>query len=145
MSEKKSPGSPYDVGYKKPPTATQFKKGESGNPKGRPKGSRNFGTIVDRVFSRKLEALDNGRSRRVQAAEVMLTKILSKAIGGDASAQRISIGLLTMPKGDTGPAPTLFQSDADRELLRAAFADNDVVAKSETPKPKRARSRKGGQ
>ena len=31
----------YEVGYGKPPQATRFQPGKSGNPKGRPKGSRN--------------------------------------------------------------------------------------------------------
>ena len=31
----------YEAGYRKPPTASQFKPGRSGNPKGRPKGARN--------------------------------------------------------------------------------------------------------
>ena len=47
MSKLKKPSmarkdqAPYEVGYGKPPSDKQFKKGQSGNPKGRPKGSRN--------------------------------------------------------------------------------------------------------
>lgn len=41
----KIPSSRYDVGYGKPPEASQFKPGQSGNPKGRPKGARNRAPI----------------------------------------------------------------------------------------------------
>ena len=40
------PDDDYAVGYKKPPLHTRFKKGQSGNPRGRPKGSKNFSTLL---------------------------------------------------------------------------------------------------
>ena len=43
----------YKVGYKKPPIENQFKEGKSGNPKGRPLGSKNFSTILKPVFTNK--------------------------------------------------------------------------------------------
>ena len=46
--------SDYEVGYGKPPQSTQFRKGRSGNPKGRPKTSKNIGTMLEEVFFRKI-------------------------------------------------------------------------------------------
>ena len=43
----------YKVGYGKPPKQTQFKKGVSGNPSGRPKGSLNMATVLQRTLSEK--------------------------------------------------------------------------------------------
>ena len=46
--------SDYKVGYKKPPLHTRFKKGQSGNPSGRPKGSKNFSTLLAEAQATKM-------------------------------------------------------------------------------------------
>jgi len=137
VAKKKAASSTYDVGYGKPPSHTRFKAGTSGNPRGRPKGTKNLATLVKNVFSRKVEVQDQGRRRRLTAAEVMLTRIMTKAISGDAASQRISIALLQMQQSDTAALPTLFESDDDRALLRQALDDLN----GDSSKKKR---RKGG-
>jgi hypothetical protein len=47
---------PYNVGYGKPPVQTRFRKGQSGNPKGRGKGSRNFATVFMAAMSQSWKA-----------------------------------------------------------------------------------------
>lgn len=44
----------YEVGFGKPPKHTQFEKGRSGNPKGRPKGSKNIPMLVREIFDEKV-------------------------------------------------------------------------------------------
>jgi hypothetical protein len=51
---KKLPKGDYDVGYGKPPPHTQFQKGVSGNPRGRPKGSKNLKTLARKVMNTKV-------------------------------------------------------------------------------------------
>jgi hypothetical protein len=115
----------YAVGYKKPPRATQFKKGQSGNPKGRPKGSKNFASQVESTFARKISVHERGKERRISMAEAILLKLTAKAIAGDMSATRLAIGLLQISQQETGrPIAESFTSESDRELLLAFLAEN---------------------
>src|ERR1700735_4184193 len=57
--------SEYKVGFGKPPKQKQFVKGQSGNPKGRPKGSRNMQSILSEVFSKIVPFYGEGAARRV--------------------------------------------------------------------------------
>ena len=50
----------YEVGYGKPPQHTQFKKGHSGNIKGRPRGSRNASTLLDEALRERVMVTENG-------------------------------------------------------------------------------------
>lgn len=84
---------PYDVGYGKPPKATQFKKGTSGNKKGRPKGSRNFQTDVQDVLSYKVPIVQNGRSRKVTSQRAILMGVTGKALAGDHKASEKMLSL----------------------------------------------------
>jgi hypothetical protein len=79
------------TGYKQPPRAGQFKKGRSGNPKGRPKGSGNFKTDLLQVMGETVFILQNGERRPVSGRKAVALKLLHGAMSGDAKA----LGTLT--------------------------------------------------
>ena len=133
--QKNAPLGAYDVGYKKPPAGQQFKKGESGNSRGRPKGSRNFEGEVKSAFGRKVVIQENGRPRRITMGQAMLMKLTAKAVGGDMGALRLAIGLLQMTQPVQAP-DNVFDSEADRALLMA-YLGGDA-----TEKPPRRRTHK---
>ena len=82
----KSAGPAYEVGYGKPPVASRFTKGQSGNPSGRPKGRKNLATVLSQALQRKVAVNDNGRRRMISVFEAAVTQVVNKAATGDARA-----------------------------------------------------------
>jgi hypothetical protein len=73
-------------GYRRPPTATRFKKGKSGNPKGRTKGKKNLGTIFNDALYRTVEVREGDRLRSISKIEAAFEVTLLKALKGDHRA-----------------------------------------------------------
>ena len=82
-------GDPYSVGYGKPPADRRFKPGQSGNPKGRPKGTRSLEAQLRDELNRKISVSENGTKRRVPKSEVMLAQLTNKAAQGDYRAIKL--------------------------------------------------------
>jgi hypothetical protein len=83
----------YEVGYGKPPKDTQFKKGSSGNPKGRPRKILDFHLELLREFGSSITINENGRRRRISKYEAVIKQLAIKAMSGNLSAIRILLGL----------------------------------------------------
>ena len=81
---------PADIGYGKPPLATRFKKGVSGNPRGRPRGRRKD-IPYDAVLGCMVTVRENGRERRVTAAEAFILQLTKKGLQGDSASARASL------------------------------------------------------
>ena len=95
MPDRKSSGtSDYVVGYRRPPKATQFAAGKSGNPKGRPKGSRSVGAVLKDILQQKIAVTENGKTRRIPALEVMLRRLANDAMRNDPNAIRLLLSLI---------------------------------------------------
>ena len=76
----------YKVGYGKPPKATQFKKGKSGNPRGRPKGSLNLATDLTAELGENITIREDGRARKVSKQRALIKSLMAKALQGDVRA-----------------------------------------------------------
>ncbi|MGI4881376.1 MAG: DUF5681 domain-containing protein [Janthinobacterium lividum] len=76
----------YEVGYGKPPAEFQYGKGQSGNKKGRPRGSRSFKTELREVIEQNIPVTENGRKRNMTARKAMLIRLRQKALSGDQKA-----------------------------------------------------------
>lgn len=93
---------PYEVGYKRPPKAHQFKKGQSGNPRGRKKGAKTFVTMLRAQVGQKIKISVGGKVRTVPLAEAFLMNLCRRALEGDrvATAQLLSLMQRYSPTGD---------------------------------------------
>lgn len=112
-------GKDYKVGYGKPPPHTRFKKGRSGNPNGRSKGSKNLLTLLDQVMNAGVAINENGKRKIISKMEAVVTQIVNKAASGDARATQQFIQLVFMLEG---------KQDLNRESDIAISADDlDVM------------------
>jgi Family of unknown function (DUF5681) len=73
----------YDVGYKKPPKATQFKKGASGNPSGRRRQPRDIEMLLSIELNRTLSFNENGKIGKQNKLHLMIRQAVNKAVAGD--------------------------------------------------------------
>ncbi|WP_300395759.1 DUF5681 domain-containing protein [Henriciella sp.] len=76
----------YKVGYGKPPEDTRFEPGKSGNPKGRPKGSRNFATDLKEVLGMRVEITSAGHKTSISTQKAALMRLRERALKGDHRA-----------------------------------------------------------
>lgn len=86
----------YEVGYGKPPQHTQFQKGKSGNPKGRPKKEpTTFLDIADYVGNKRVTIYERGRRKKIGLVEASLNKLFADALKGEPYAMRLVVDLFT--------------------------------------------------
>lgn len=92
------------VGRGRPPTSSQFRKGQSGNPKGRPRGSRTRAAPYETVLGQKVIVREDGTSRQMSAAEAFLLQITRRGLEGDGVAARAATIAIEEARARLGPA-----------------------------------------
>jgi Family of unknown function (DUF5681) len=85
--------SEYKVGYGKPPKMGQFKRGKSGNPKGRPKGNLKLATDLAAELNEQITVREDGRARRVSKQRALIKSLMAKALQGDIRANAAILAL----------------------------------------------------
>ena len=107
------------VGPGKPPHHTRFKPGQSGNPKGRPKGSKNFATILQQQLTKKITITVDGKPRRMTVQEVIARRLATDSMKGTTKAMELLIRL-TSAKSDEGVGKDVASETVlpDKDALR---------------------------
>lgn len=108
---------PYEVGYGKPPKATRFKRGASGNPSGRRKLPPTLSQILDRILAEKMEVTERGKSRRITKEEVFLRQLVARAMGADRQFGKLLLEYLQR-RQLAAPADDSGADRHDRTILR---------------------------
>jgi hypothetical protein len=117
----------YAVGYGKPPRHSRFKRGQSGNPRGRAPGAKNLKTLLSEALNEYVIVTENGGRRKVTKREAIIKQLVNQSAIADWRAIKILLDLLREIDGQSEPASpeTSAFTAADEkvlEQLRARFS-----------------------
>jgi hypothetical protein len=118
----RKPSARYGVGYARPPASSQFKPGQSGNPKGRPKGVRNASSLARDALEHTVNVKVKRAWRKMTVRKAAYLRLAERAVVGDAKALEFLLSLES-DEGAAGSddAPMQPLSAQDLELLQRFF------------------------
>jgi Family of unknown function (DUF5681) len=118
----------YQVGYGKPPRHTRFQRGQSGNPRGRPAGSRNFGTLVSGALNELVIVVEDGGRRKITKREAIVKQLVNRSAKADWRAIKILLDIVREIEGRVEPETAESSFDAGDENviehIKARWHDN---------------------
>lgn len=119
----------YEVGFKRPPAHTRFRKGESGNWNGRPKNTKNLKTDLNEELREKVTLKDGDRTRRISKQRAIVKTLVSKTLKGDARAANTLISLVCRTSDLGAPEVSDIEPMTKDELEVLAEFEKGVVRK----------------
>jgi hypothetical protein len=104
------------VGYKQPPTHLQFQPGQSGNPNGRPKGTRNFKSDLRDELSETISFREGNREVSISKQRALIKRLVASAIDGDARSIATLMSFCARAFGEDNDDQQ--QAPEDREIVQ---------------------------
>lgn len=114
-------GKEYEVGYGKPPKTTRFKKGQSGNPKGRSGGTRNLKTDLVEELAERILIREGGRALKVSKQRALVKSLAAKALKGDTRSATLVLNLVWRILEKEPPAEPAVDLSVEDEAILTAF------------------------
>ena len=121
------------VGYRNPPEATRFRKGQSGNPKGRGKGSLNVATVFAQTLREKVVVKENGQRKTMTKLEAAIKQFVNKAASGDLRALQLLVSLSREAETrESQPQPnSLALSESDQKVMEGIMKRFQAVTSNQ--------------
>lgn len=117
MADEDKPERNYEVGYGRPPKRTQFKPGQSGNPRGRQKKSKNVLTLLEKELDEIVTLHEGSQQIRITKREAIIKQLVNSAIKGNTKPLQLMLQHLERHRE---PAPFVSTAADDAELLKYA-------------------------
>jgi hypothetical protein len=123
------------VGYGKPPKATQWQKGQSGNPNGKKKGTKNFATHLQKVATETVAVNEGGKLKKITLVEALAKAPYVHGMKGDKKNALYALQLVQeygFPSGEKVPKPGAIWHDGSGKYYQSIALTPDVVAQVES-------------
>lgn len=134
----------YSVGYRKPPRDKQFKPGQSGNPRGRPKGKLSSRQLIEKYLDAKIKVMVGNREKMMTRREALIFGLIADGLKGKDKPRKLLLDLLLLDDNQASQdALAEFDSRDDdatiASLLRYHGVDVSKIKASSEPRsrPKR--------
>lgn len=134
----------YEVGYRKPPKHSQFQRGVSGNPTGRPRGARSLKAELRAELDELVTITVDGRSKRIRKLRLIIKALAAKAAKGNVAAADKLLALMIQAFGFEEERPTAKRLSDTEQLILSQFLAGELgdvpevhttgMPNSETPK-----------
>lgn len=111
-----------EVGYKRPPRHSRWKKGQSGNPTGHKKGQRNLATDLADELANVIQVTEGGRPVKLTRQRALVKGLVARAITGDARAVAELLKLIARLADNEPAAPDTTPSSDDEKIIAAFLA-----------------------
>lgn len=108
-----APAKRTDVGYRRPPAEHRFKPGQSGNPRGRPKGKKSAAIILQELLNRMVTVREGSKSRKITVLEAILLRFTEDALQGNTKTAAFLFNRYEHQPADVRDDARLTEDDRD--------------------------------
>src|SRR5215218_5891993 len=131
------------VGYGRPPTHTRFRPGQSGNPKGRPKRTKNLKTDLLEELGESIRVREGEREYRVSKQRALIKSLVARAVKGDTKAATAIVSLCARLLGISNEDEAQPLAAPDQRVIDE-FVEREIARRKRDLAEPRNRSSKAG-